>query len=139
MHMHRRKFAMATLSGCVMLSGCSSDSDTKNTPSPMTEDSQTHNKQFLEIQNRSESDEDISIEITDSGTRILKGSYSIESGKTIYIPIENIEEGTYELVASLSSGEEVSQTLSMDSYDIEHGTNVTIEIRSGEISVSQEE
>lgn len=103
----------------------------------MTDEPQNSREQYLEIRNRTENRESISLKIEGSNSIIMQGDYEIEADQTIYIPLQITEEGEYELTASRSGGNEVSQTLLIGEYELEQGPNVVIELGGEKIEITQ--
>ena len=103
----------------------------------MTDEPQNSREQYLEIRNRTENRESISLKIEGSNSIIMQGDYEIEADQTIYIPLQITEEGEYELTASRTGGNEVSQTLLIGEYELEQGPNVVIELGDEKIEITQ--
>jgi len=59
----------------------------------------------------------------------------VKAGQTEKIPLQIAEEGKYELTVSRLGGNEVSQTLVIGDYDLEHDPNVIIEVRDEKIEI----
>lgn len=83
----------------------------------MTDEPEDFHEQYLEIRNRAEDRERISLKIEGSDSVIMQGKYVVEADQTIYIPPQITEEGHYELTVSRSGGNEVSQTLGIGEYN----------------------
>ncbi|MBV0901393.1 hypothetical protein [Haloarcula salina] len=130
--MLRRNFLILSSSTCVYLAGCSSTSDNTNTQSETTDESQD---QYLEIRNRTEDEVSLSLKVEGSDSVILQEDSEVKAGQTEKIPLQIAEEGKYELTVSRLGGNEVSQTLVIGDYDLEHDPNVIIEVRDEKIEI----
>lgn len=135
--MFRRGFLILLSSACVYLSGCSSSSDNTSTPSEIPDESQKSQQQYLEIRNRTENEVSLSLKVEGRDSVIIQGDYEVGGDQTRNIPLQITEEGKYELTVSRSGGNEVSQTLVIGEYDLEHGPNVVIELRGEKIEITE--
>ena len=133
--MLRRNFLILSSSTCVCLAGCSASPDNTRTPSAMTDEPEDFDEQYLEIRNRTENRENISLSIEGQNSVIMQGQYVVETGQTIYIPPQISEGGDYELTVSRSGGTEVSKTLGIGEYDFKQGINIIIKLRSRKIEI----
>ncbi|WP_152418443.1 hypothetical protein [Haloarcula amylolytica] len=134
--MLRRNFLILSSSTFVYLSGCSSSSNNTSTPTAMTDAPQNSQEQYLEIRNRTENRESISLKIEDSDSILMEGDYMIGADQTVYLPLQITAEGKYELTVSRSGDTEV-QTLVIGEYELEQGPNVVIELRGEKIEIFQ--
>jgi P pilus assembly chaperone PapD len=121
----------------VYFAGCSSTADNTSTPSETTAESQNSQEQYLEIRNRTENEVSVSLKVEGPDSVILQEDAEVGAGKTVKIPLQITEEGKYELSVSRSGGNEVSQTLVIGDYDLEHGPNVIIEVRGEQIEITE--
>ncbi|WP_434531555.1 hypothetical protein ACODNH_21430 (plasmid) [Haloarcula sp. NS06] len=135
--MFRRDFLILLSSPCLYLAGCSSSSDNTSTPSEIPGESQKSQQQYLEIRNRTENEVSLSLKVEGRDSIIIQGDYEVGGDQTRNIPLQITEEGKYELTVSRSGGNEVSQTLVIGEYDLEHGPNVVIELRGGKIKITE--
>ena len=135
--MLRRNFLILSSSACVYLAGCSSTADNTSTPSETTDQSRKSQEQYLEIRNRTEDEVSVSLKVKGPDSVILQEDSEVRAGQTVYIPFQITEEGKYELTVSRSGGNEVSQTLVIGDYDLEHGPNVIIELRGEKIEITE--
>ncbi len=133
--MLRRNFLVLSSSTCVYLAGCSSTSDNTSSPSDTTDESQKSQNQYLEIRNLTENEVNLSLKVEGSDSVILQEDSEVGIGQTVTFPLQITEEGKYDLTVSRSGGNEVSQTLVIGDYDLEHAPNVIIEVRDEKIEI----
>ncbi|EMA08748.1 hypothetical protein, partial [Haloarcula marismortui] len=81
--------------------------------------------------------ESISLIVQGSDSVITQGEYEVAADQTISVPLQITEKGNCELTVSRSGGIEISKTLVIGEYELEHGPNVVIELRDEEIEISQ--
>jgi hypothetical protein len=80
-------------------------------PSTMTGDPEDFDEQYLEIRNRAENKESISLIVQGSDSVITQGEYEVAAGQTISVPLQITEKGNYELTFSRSGGIEISSSV----------------------------
>jgi len=102
----------------------------------MTDGPQDSREQYLEIRNRTENRERISLELEDSDSILMRGDYVIEADQTVYLPLQITEEGKYELTVSRADDTAV-QTLVIGAYELEQGPNIVIELREEQMEITQ--
>jgi outer membrane PBP1 activator LpoA protein len=135
--MRRRNFFILCSSTCGYLAGCASSPGSTSTTAAMTDDPADFDEQYLEIRNRAENKESLSLIVQGSDSVITKGEYGVAADQTIYVPLQITEKGNYELTVSRSGGTEVSKTLVIGEYELGHGPNVVIELRDEEMEIYQ--
>jgi hypothetical protein len=74
----------------------------------MTGDPEDFDEQYLEIRNRAENKESISLIVQGSDSVITQGEYEVAADQTISVPLQITEKGNYELTVSRSGGIEIS-------------------------------
>ncbi len=87
-------------------------------PSTMTGDPEDFDEQYLEIRNRAENKESISLIVQGSDSVITQGEYEVAADQTISVPLQITEKGNYELTVSRSGGIESAGTPTSSSSSV---------------------
>jgi len=127
----RRRLLGTVALSAVAVAGCQ-DETTAVSPDP-------DDPVLCIVQNKSDMTQTVDLTLTREETAVLDTSVTLDAGNTAEYDPGIDTPGSYELTVDVDGGSTRTLSLTIEPYDVEHGSNHTVTIQPASIQITWEE